>query len=243
MNTNPGILGRKLGMTQIFDKDAGLAIPVTAVEAGPCTVLQVRSPDKEGYSAIQVGFDDKPPRNVPDEVMKKAQGVRGRYDVLHARTPKPMRGHFFKAGETAPKGFVRELRMDADAAAAFEAGQQVTVQDVFAQGDFVDVVGTSKGRGFTGVIKRHGFSKFGATHGTHEWRRHGGSIGCRKPQHTRRGTRMAGQHGNARVTVQNLRVAGVIADQNILLIRGAVPGPNGGFLIVRKALKRQAKAQ
>lgn len=241
MNTNPGILGRKLGMTQIFDRESGLAVPVTAVEAGPCTVLQVRSPDKEGYSAIQLGFDEKAPRNVPDEVMKKAQGARGRYDVLHARTPKPMRGHFFKAGETAPKGFIREIRLTGEAAGGYEAGQQVSVQDVFEKGDFIDVIGTSKGRGFTGVIKRHGFAKFGSTHGTHEWRRHAGSIGCRKPQHTRRGTRMAGQHGNARVTVQNLVVAGVMADQNILLIRGGIPGPNGGYVVVRKALKKVAK--
>jgi large subunit ribosomal protein L3 len=241
MNRNPGILGRKLGMTQIFDK-AGLAVPVTAVEAGPCTVLQVRAPDKEGYSAVQIGFLDKPPRNVPDEVIKKAQGARGRYDMLHGRTSAPMRGHFFKAAETSPKAFVRELRLPEEQSKAYQPGQQITVGEVFAQGDFVDVVGTSKGRGFQGVVKRHGFSKFGSTHGTHEWRRHAGSIGCRKPQHTRRGTRMAGHMGHARVTVQNLVVAGLLPEQNILLIRGAVPGPNGGFLVVRKALKRVKKA-
>lgn len=238
MNTKPGLLGRKLGMTQIFDPESGTAVPVTAVEAGPCTVLQVRTPGKEGYSAVQLGFGDIPPRNVPDEVMKKAQGARGRYEILHGRVPKPMRGHFFKAGETSPKRFVREIRLTADGAEAYQPGQQITLGEIFAKDDYVDVVGTSKGRGFTGVIKRHGFSKFGSTHGTHEWRRHAGSIGCRKPQHTRRGTRMAGQHGNARVTVQNLKVAGLLPDQNILLLRGAVPGPNGGFVVLRKALKR-----
>jgi len=211
MNTNVGLLGRKIGMTQIYDAE-GRSIPVTAVEAGPCTVLQVKTPERDGYSAIQLGFDDKPPRNVPDEVIKKAQGARARYDLQHGRTTRPARGHAFAAGETVEEG------------------------------DFVDVIGTSKGRGFTGVIKRHGFALFIDTHGTHEWRRHAGSIGCRKPQHTRRGTRMAGQHGNARVTVQNLRVAGLLPDQNVVLIRGGIPGPNGGYVIVRKALKRKKKA-
>jgi len=237
MNTSPGILGRKIGMTQIFDEN-GTAIPVTAVEAGPCTVLQVKAAAKEGYCAVQLGFGDKPPRNVPDELLKKAQGARARYDLLHGRTKAGMRGHFFKAGETAPKRFVRELRVPESEAATYEPGQQVTL-DVFAKGEFVDVTGTSKGHGFTGVVKRHGFSKFPMSHGSHEWVRHGGSIGCRKPQHTRKGTRMAGQDGNARVTVQNLRVAAILPEQNVLLIRGAVPGPNGGYLVVRKALKRK----
>lgn len=236
MNRNMGILGRKIGMTQIFD-EAGAAVPVTAIEAGPCTVLQVKTKERDGYTAVQLGFGDRPARNVPEEVLKRAQGVRGRYDMLHERTTQPLRGHFFKANETAPKYFVRELRLPGEETTAFEPGQQV-LTSIFEAGQFVDVVGTSKGRGFTGVVKRHGFSKFGNTHGTHEWRRHAGSIGCRKPQHTRRGHRMAGQHGNARVTVQNVKVAAVVADQNVLLLRGAVPGPNGGYVIVRKALKK-----
>jgi len=240
MNTNVGLLGRKIGMTQIYDAE-GRSIPVTAVEAGPCTVLQVKTPERDGYSAIQLGFDDKPPRNVPDEVIKKAQGARARYDLQHGRTTRPARGHAFAAGETAPKYFVREIRLGSADASGYEPGQQVTL-DILEEGDFVDVIGTSKGRGFTGVIKRHGFALFIDTHGTHEWRRHSGSIGCRKPQHTRRGTRMAGQHGNARVTVQNLRVAGLLPDQNVVLIRGGIPGPNGGYVIVRKALKRKKKA-
>jgi large subunit ribosomal protein L3 len=178
---------------------------------------------------------------VPEEAIKKAQGAHARYLMLYGRTPRPELGHFFKAGETPPKRFVREIRLKAGETAGFQVGQQVGT-DVFAIGDFVDVVGTSKGRGFTGVVKRHGFTTFPRTHGTHEWRRHGGSIGCRKPQRTRRGQRMAGQHGNARVTIQNLRVAGILPEQNVVLIRGAVPGPNGGFVVVRKALKRVAKA-
>ena len=239
MNTNHGILGRKVGMTQIFD-EAGRAVPVTAIDAGPCTVMQIKNEERDGYSAIQIGFEDRAPRNVPDEIMKKAQGARARFELAHGRATKPERGHAFKAGETAPKSFIREIRMTAEDAAGFELGQQVTTE-VFEDGDFVDVVGTSKGRGFTGVVKRHGFKMFPKTHGTHEWRRHGGSIGCRKPQRVRRGQRMAGQHGNARITVQNLMVARVLTDQNLLLIRGAVPGPNGGYLVIRKAIKKQKK--
>ena len=236
MNTNPGILGRKIGMTQIFD-ESGQAVPVTAVEAGPCTVLQVKTEKKEGYNAVQIGFGDCAPRSVPDAQLKKAQGAKARYDLVHGRTTRPMRGHFFNVGATPPKRFVRELRLGADQMAEVEQGSQITL-DIFQTGDFVDVAGTSKGHGFTGVIKRHGFKMFPKSHGTHEWRRHGGSIGCRKPMRTRRGQRMAGQHGNARVTVQNLKVAGVMADQSVLLIRGAVPGPNGGYLVIRKAIKK-----
>ncbi|MHC4340543.1 MAG: 50S ribosomal protein L3 [Planctomycetota bacterium] len=236
MNLNMGLLGRKIGMTQIYDQD-GTAVPVTAIDAGPCTVLQIRTEKNEGYSALQLGFDPKPGRNVSEELLKRAQGARARYELEHGRTSKPMRGHFFKVGEAAPQRFVREIRVSSENAAEFEAGQQVTTE-MFEKGNFVDVVGTSKGRGFTGVIKRHGFSMFPKTHGTHEWRRHGGSIGCRKPMRTRRGQRMAGQHGNARITVQNLKVAGVLPEQNVLLIRGAVPGPNGGYLVIRKAIKK-----
>jgi len=236
MNENIGILGRKIGMTQIYDED-GTAIPVTAVEAGPCTVVQKRTPDREGYAALQLGFHDRPARNVPDDLIKKAQGARGRFDLTHGRTAQPLRGHFFKAGETTPKYFLREIRLPVETVEGYEVGQEIKT-DVFSDGDFVDVIGTSKGRGFTGVVKRHGFKLFPKTHGTHEWRRHGGSIGCRKPRRTRKGQRMAGQHGNARVTVQNLKVARVLAEQDVLLIRGAVPGPNGGYLIIRKALKK-----
>jgi len=241
MNHNIGILGRKIGMTQIFDPN-GDAVPVTAIEAGPCPVVQVKTADgADGYDAVQLGFCDRPGRNVDEELLKRAQGARARYELVHGRTTRPERGHFFKAGEMAPKRFVRELRLSADDVAGYEPGQDVCV-DIFEEGDFVDVAGTSKGRGFTGVIKRHGFKMFPKTHGTHEWRRHGGSIGCRKPMRTRRGQRMAGQHGNARITVQNLMVARVMTDQNILLVRGGIPGPNGGYVIIRKAIKKHKKA-
>jgi large subunit ribosomal protein L3 len=237
MNLNMGLLGRKIGMTQIHDED-GIAVLVTAIDAGPCTVLQIKTPGGEGYSAIQIGFDPRPERNVPEDVLKRAQGARARYELTHSRSPKPERGHSFAAGESAPHRFVREIRLSQDDAAGYEPGQQITTE-IFEKGQYVDVVGTSKGRGFTGVVKRHGFAMFPKTHGTHEWRRHGGSIGCRKPMRTRRGQRMAGQHGNARITVQNLKVADVLPDQNVLLVRGAVPGPNGGFVVIRKAIKKK----
>jgi large subunit ribosomal protein L3 len=236
MNQNIGILGRKVGMSQIYDPQ-GRAVPVTAIEAGPCVVLQVRTPERDKYSAIQLGFRDRPPRAVPDEILKKAQGKRGEYDLRYERVAQPERGHFFKA-ETAPKYYVRELRLPPEEAQKYKVGQTLDVASIFEVGKHVDVVGTSKGRGFTGVIKRHGFTKFGNSHGTHQYRRHAGSIGCRKPQHTRKGTRMAGQHGNARITVQNLVVAAILPEQHTILLRGGVPGPNGAYLTLRKALKR-----
>ena len=235
MNHNMGILGQKIGMTRIFD-EAGASVPVTAVRAGPCVVLQVKTKDSDGYDAIQIGFDDYKPRNVPDDIRKKAQGKLGEYDLDHSRITKPLRRHFFKA-DTAPKRFVREIRLSADEVATYEKGQEIKA-DMIEKGQFVDVVGTSKGRGFTGVIKRHNFRMFQATHGTHEWRRHGGSIGCRKPMHVRKGTRMAGQHGNKRITVQNLKIADVKAEQDLILIRGGIPGPNGSYVVVRTALKK-----
>jgi len=237
MNTNMGLLGRKIGMTQIHDEE-GKCIPVTAIDAGPCRVVQVKTPATDGYSAIQLGFDEKPARNVPDAIVKKAQGTRGKYDAAHGRTTAPLRGHFFKAAEGAPLRFVREIRLtDADAS-GYEPGAEIKVNDVFEIGNFIDVTGTSKGHGFTGVVKRHGFAMFMKTHGTHEWTRHGGSIGCCKPMRVRRGQRMPGQHGNVRVTVQNLKVAGILEGQDVLLIKGAIPGPNGGYVVVRKALKK-----
>ncbi len=240
MNHNPAILGKKIGMTQIFDK-AGRAVPVTAIDVTPTVVVQVKTQQTDGYDAVQLGYDEVAPRNVPDAVIKKAQGAKGRYDALYGRVDQPTRGHFFKAGELAPRHFVREIRLGADAVSELKAGDEIKASDTFVDGDFVDVAGISKGHGFTGVIKRHGFAKFQETHGTHEWRRHGGSIGCRQPQRVIKGRRMPGHDGNEQVTIQNLMVAGQIPEQNVLLIRGAVPGPNGGYLTVRLALKKKKK--
>ncbi len=214
-NEMPGLIGRKIGMTQIF-ADNGTAIAVTVVEAGPNAVLQVKSADgTDGYNAVQLGFADKKP----------------------SRTTQAEQGHFDKAG-TSPKKHVVEFRLAADAAAAYTAGQELGVADVFAEGDAVDVIGTSKGRGFAGVMKRHGFRGFIRTHGTHEYFRHGGSIGTRlTPGHVLKGKKMGGHMGAERVTIQNLKVVKLDADNNLLYIKGGIPGPNGGIVRVRKAVK------
>jgi large subunit ribosomal protein L3 len=207
-----GLIGKKRGMTQIYD-EAGVLIPVTVVEAGPCTVVQLKTAATDGYAAIQVGFGDKKPQ----------------------RASKAYRQHCVKAG----KGVFTMLReFRADDVTPYSVGQQLTVAELFKQGDVVDVTGTSKGRGYAGVIKRHGFGGFPGSHGTHEYFRHGGSIGNRSyPGRVFKGRRMAGQLGNDRVTIQNLEVIAVRADENLVLIKGAVPGPNGATVIVRPAVK------
>ena len=214
-NEMPGLIGRKIGMTQLF-ADNGTATAVTVVEAGPNAVLQVKSADgPDGYNAVQLGFEDKKP----------------------ARTNQAELGHFDKAG-TSPKKHIVEFRLSADAVAGYTPGQELGVSDVFAEGDTVDVTGTSKGRGFAGVMKRHGFRGFIRTHGTHEYFRHGGSIGTRlTPGHVLKGKKMSGQMGAERVTIQNLQVVKLDADNNLLYIKGGIPGPNGGIVRVRKAVK------
>jgi large subunit ribosomal protein L3 len=209
-----GLLGRKVGMTQIYEAN-GIAVPVTVLECGPCTVLQVRTAERDGYSAVQLGFADK-----RRKVASQAE-----------------RGHARKVS-AEPKRFVREIRQQsaADIADVTE-GQTLTVE-VFSAIKTVDVIGTSKGRGFTGVVKRHGFKGLRASHGVKRMHRHPGSSGpSADPAHTRKGIRKPGQHGHARITVRNLRVVRVDPTNNLLLVRGAVPGPNGGFLTVRQTNK------
>ncbi len=214
MNTQPGILGRKVGMTQIFD-DAGNRIPVTLIEAGPCPVVQVRTPERDGYAAVQLGFDPQKPH----------------------RVNKPMLGHFARAG-VAPTRVLREIRLQPEALKDYQEGDTLTVDRLFKPGDRVDVTGTSKGRGFAGVMKRHNFRGFLRTHGTHEYFRHGGAIGTRlTPGHVAKGRRMAGQMGNERVTIQNLQVVLVDGERNLLAVRGGIPGPNGGTVVIRSAVK------
>ena len=208
------ILGRKLGMTQIFDRN-GNAIPVTIVQAGPCTVLQVKTADTDGYNAIQLGFGDRKEKH----------------------TNKPLLGHFQKAGAT-PRRHIREARVDDPA--LFRVGQVITA-GLFAKEDRVDVTGTSKGKGFAGVMKRHGFAGFIMSHGTHESKRGPGSIGqSADPSKTFKGIRMPGQMGDSPVTVQNLRVVDVREDQNIILLKGPVPGGKNGLLVIRHAIKKAA---
>ena len=209
-----GLLGRKIGMTQIYETD-GTAVPVTVLECGPCTVLQVRTDERDGYSAVQLGFADK-----RRKVSTQAE-----------------RGHARKV-DAEPKRYIREIRQSSAAEIGeVTAGQTLTVE-VFNEIKRVDVIGTSKGRGFTGVVKRHGFKGLRASHGVKRMHRHPGSSGpSADPAHTRKGIRKPGQYGHARITVRNLRVVLVDPTNNLLLVRGAVPGPNGGFLTIRQTNK------
>ncbi len=209
--TVTGILGTKLGMTQVFDENNRI-VPVTVVQAGPCVVTQVRTAKNDGYPAVQLAYGAIDPRKVT----------------------KPVAGHFAKAGVT-PRRHLVELRT-ADAG-EYEVGQEVTAS-VFDAGAVVDVVGTSKGKGTAGVMKRHGFGGLGGSHGTQRKHRAPGSIGaCATPSRVFKGTRMAGRMGHQRVTTQNLTVHRVDADAGLLLIRGAVPGPKGGLVLVKTAAK------
>ncbi|GAA4540237.1 50S ribosomal protein L3 [Amycolatopsis samaneae] len=206
-----GILGTKLGMTQVFDEQ-NRVVPVTVVKAGPNVVTQVRTQDNDGYAAVQLAFGAVDPR----------------------RVNKPRTGHFDKAGVT-PRRFLAELRTTD--AGTYEVGQEITAE-VFAAGTEVDVTGTSKGKGYAGVMKRHGFKGQGASHGAQAVHRKPGSIGgCATPGRVFKGLRMAGRMGNDRVTTQNLTVHAVRAEDGLLLIKGAVPGPKGGLLFVRSAAK------
>jgi large subunit ribosomal protein L3 len=206
-----GILGTKLGMTQVFDENNRM-IPVTVVQAGPNVVTQVRTQEIDGYVAIQLAFGAVDPRKVN----------------------KPRTGHFDKAGVT-PRRYLAELRTTD--AATYEIGQEITAE-VFDAGAVVDVTGTSKGKGYAGVMKRHGFKGQGASHGAQAVHRRPGSIGgCATPGRVFKGVRMAGRMGNDKVTTQGLTVHAVRADDGLLLIKGAVPGPKGGVVFVRNAVK------
>ena len=206
-----GVLGEKLGMTQVFD-ERNRIVPVTVVKAGPCVVTQIRTPEKDGYSAVQIAYGAIDPRKVN----------------------KPLAGHFAKAGVT-PRRFVVELRT-ADAA-EYTPGQEVTAE-VFEAGQVVDVVGRTKGKGTAGVMKRHGFKGLSASHGTQRKHRSPGSIGaCATPSKVFKGVRMAGRMGAVRQTTQNLTVHAVDAERGLLLIKGAVPGPRGSVVLVKTAAK------
>jgi large subunit ribosomal protein L3 len=210
-----GILGTKLGMTQVFD-EANRIVPVTVVQAGPCVVTQVRTDEKDGYQAVQLAFGAIDPRKVN----------------------KPETGHFAKAGVT-PRRYVAELRTTD--AGEYTVGQEIKAEDVFEGGQVVDVTGTSKGKGNAGVMKRHGFHGLGAGHGVQRKHRSPGSIGaCATPGRVFKGVRMAGRMGHVRVTTQNLTVHRVDAESGLLLIKGAVPGPKGGLVFVRSAAKGDA---
>ena len=211
-----GLIGKKIGMTQIFD-EAGNVVPVTVVEAGPCTVTQIKTMENDGYEAIQVGFGD----------------------VKVSRVNKPMKGHFDKA-DVAPKKTLKEFRLDS--IDGIEVGN-ILKADTFEVGEVVDVKGTSKGHGTAGAIKRWNFSRLRMTHGTGPNHRHAGSLGagsngaCSDPSRVFKGKKMAGHYGHETVTVQNLKIAKVDAENNLIAIKGAIPGPKGGIVVIADAVK------
>ena len=206
-----GLIGKKIGMTQIFD-EAGNVIPVTVVEAGPCTVTQIKTVENDGYQAVQVGFGD----------------------VKVSRVNKPMKGHFDKA-DVAPKKTLKEFRLES--IDGIEVGN-ILKADTFEVGEIVDVKGTSKGHGTAGAIKRWNFSRLRMTHGTGPNHRHAGSLGaCSSPSRVFKGKKMAGHYGHETVTVQNLKIAKVDAENNLVAIKGAIPGPKGGIVVIADAVK------
>jgi large subunit ribosomal protein L3 len=217
MSSATGILGRKIGMTQVFS-DKGVRIPVTVIEAGPCRVLQVKTQKSDGYDAIQLGFSDAKEKN----------------------TPKPVVGHCDKAG-SGPKRFIREIRLSAEA--VDKLGDDVKV-DIFNTIKFVDVTGISKGKGFQGVMKRHNFHGLPASHGCSKRHRAPGGFGRQNSinKGVPKGKKMAGHMGSERVTIQALAVVRVDTENNILLVKGAVPGPNGGYVMVHKAIVEKVLA-
>jgi large subunit ribosomal protein L3 len=230
MNKNPGLLGLKLGMTQIVAED-GTVTPCTVVHAA-CVVVGKRTQDKHGYDALLLGYGER-----------KAK-----------RTPKPLAGQFkgaapAKEGEEPQKVDIplkhtlREFRCSAEFAAKFELGQEVPVADVFSDGQFVDVRATSRGRGFSGVMRRHNFHGAGSSHGAHEYKRHGGSIGTNMtPGRVKPGVKMAGQHGNKIVSVLSQPIVKVLADKQLILVRGGIPGSKNRVVEIRGAVKKSAKA-
>lgn len=223
-----GLLGRKIGMTQMFGED-GSSLPVTVVEAGPCIVLQKRTPEKEGYAAICVGFG---------EVGSKATSAATR-----DRRIGKAQATYYKKLETSPKRWVREMRLTPEELAKLNVGDQLKA-DLFAKGQLVDVSGITKGRGMAGVVKLHKMAGHVQTHGTHEYRRHPGAVGQRKtPGKVWKNKRMPGHYGVERVTIQNLEIADVAVEKNLLLVKGALPGANGGLVIIRPAVKHQKKAK
>ena len=207
-----GLIGKKVGMTQFYNAE-GNVVPVTVIQTGPCVVVQKKENPKDGYNALQLGFGSK----------------------KNQRVNKPEQGHMAKAGKGAFE-VLKEFRLDD--VSQFQVGQEIKATDVFKTGDRIDVSGTSKGHGFTGVIKRWSFAGFPGSHGTHEYFRHGGSIGNRSfPGRVRKGKKMAGHWGGEQISVQNLEVVDIRPENNLMLVKGAVPGAKLGIVLVRHAVK------
>jgi large subunit ribosomal protein L3 len=215
MSLKMGLLGRKIGMTQVFHAD-GTALGVTAVSVGPCVVVGKRTADKHGYSAVQLGFEEQPVRTAT----------------------RPQSGFFKKAGIDKSLRNIREVRLDPKELDKYEVGKVVRAAEVFKAGDVVDVVGTTKGKGYQGVMKRHKMAGDTATHGTHEFFRHGGSIGCRlTPGRTFKGKRMSGLMGNVKNTSSDLVIVQVMEEKDVVLVKGAVPGPANGLVLIKGSVK------
>ena len=211
-----GLIGSKIGMTRLFDEN-GASVGVTVIQAGPCAIAQVKTPDRDRYSAVQLGFGSR----------------------KEDRTNRPLRGHFEKAG-VEPARVLREFRVED--ASEYTVGESISVDDLFESGAFVDVSGVSKGRGFAGVVKRWGFAGSKASHGAEQNHRRPGSIGCSAtPSRVVKGRKMPGRMGGETKTVQNLKVMQTDAENHLIVVKGAAPGPNGGIVIVRKAAKRSAE--
>ena len=206
-----GLVGKKLGMTQLFDAN-GNVVPVTVIEAGPCVVVQKKTIENDGYEAVQVGYQD----------------------LKASKVNKPQKGHFAK-GDVAPKKVLREFRLED--ISALNVGDLIKV-DVFAEGEHVDVTGTSKGKGYAGVIKRWNFARLKMSHGTGPVARHGGSLGVIDPARIFKGKKMAGHLGSERVTVQNLSVVKVDSENNLIAIKGSIPGPKGGIVVIADSVKK-----
>jgi large subunit ribosomal protein L3 len=215
MSLKMGLLGRKIGMTQVFHDD-GSALGCTAVSVGPCVVVAKRTVEKHGYSAVQLGFEETPVRLLT----------------------RPSGGYFKKAGVEKPLRHLREVRLNPKDLDKYEVGKTLNAADVFKIGDVVDVVGTSKGKGYQGVMKQHRMGGDSMTHGTHEFFRHGGSIGCRlTPGRVHKGKRMSGLMGNVKKTASDLVVVKVLEDKGVVLVKGAVPGPANGLVLIKGSVK------
>lgn len=218
MNQKPGVYGKKLGCTQVFNED-GTVTRVTVIEAGPITVVAKRTKEKDGYTALVLGLGERKEKH----------------------TNKPLAG-FYKKANATPKRVLKELRVDDEFAAKYEPGQELKLDEIFQPGQSVDTRGTTRGRGFTGVMRRWNFAGGVGSHGTHEYFRHGGSIGTNMtPGRTLPNLKMSGQYGNETVSVLNLKIARVDAEKHLLLIEGGVPGAKNGLVLVRQAVKTRGK--
>jgi large subunit ribosomal protein L3 len=215
MSLKMGLLGRKIGMTQVFHDD-GTALGVTAVSVGPCVVVAQRTPEKHGYSAVQLGFEEELPRLLS----------------------RPSAGYFAKANVGKPLRHLREVRLEPKDVAKYEVGKVLRAVDVFKEGDVIDVVGTTKGKGYQGVMKKHKMAGDTDTHGTHEFFRHGGSIGCRlTPGRVHKGKRMTGLMGNVKNTASDLVIVKVLEEKDVVLVKGAIPGGTNGLVLIKGSVK------